>query len=84
MERVWRSLKYEEVLTKAHGKLIEARKGIDGWILFYNNERPHQAFGYRTPIAIFEAAEGCGCMHNSGALTTYRQEARSKSLILSE
>ena len=31
----------------------EARRGIGGWLAFYNDERPHQALGYRTPRAVF-------------------------------
>jgi Integrase core domain len=45
IERLWRSLKYEEVFTKAYGSVIEARRGIGGWLPFYNDERPHQALG---------------------------------------
>ena len=33
----------------------EARRGIGGWFEFYNDERPHQALGYRTPREMFEA-----------------------------
>jgi putative transposase len=54
IERLWRSLKYEEVFIKAYGSVQEARLGIGGWVSFYNDERPHQALGYRTPRAVFE------------------------------
>jgi putative transposase len=62
IERLWRSLKYEEVFIKAHGSVIEGRRGIGGWLSFYNDERPHQALGYRTPRAVFvgEADEHVG------------------------
>jgi putative transposase len=56
IERLWRSLKYEEVFIKAYGSVIEARRGIGGWLDFYNDERPHQALDYRTPRAVFGAA----------------------------
>jgi putative transposase len=49
VERLWRSLKYEEVYLKAYDSVAEARAGIAAWIEFYNFERPHQALGYRTP-----------------------------------
>jgi putative transposase len=55
VERLWRSLKYEEVFLKAYGSVAEARAGIGGWLSFYNDERPHQALGYRTPREVFEA-----------------------------
>ena len=64
IERLWRSLKYEEVFTKAYGSVIEARRGIGGWLSFYNDERPHQALGYRTPRAVF-AGEACEHVDNT-------------------
>jgi putative transposase len=54
IERLWRSLKYEEVFIKAYASVAEARRGIGGWLTFYNDERPHQALGYRTPRAVYE------------------------------
>jgi putative transposase len=51
VERVWRSLKYEEVFLHAYDDLDEARAGIGRYFDFYNFERPHQALGYRTPDA---------------------------------
>jgi putative transposase len=54
IERLWRSLKYEEVFLKAYGAVIEARRSIGEWLKFYNDERPHQALEYRTPRQIFE------------------------------
>jgi putative transposase len=84
IERLWRSLKYEEIFIKAYSTVNEARKGIKAWILFYYDERPHQALDYRTPSAVFEAPQGCGYVDNASALTTYPQESRYKSLILSE
>lgn len=84
IERLWRSLKYEEIFIKAYNTMNEARKGINAWILFYNDERPHQALGYRTPRAVFEAPEDCGYVDNASALTTYPQETHYNSLILSE
>jgi len=66
IERLWRSLKYEEVFTKAYGSMIEARRGIGGWLSFYNEERPHQALGYRTPRVAF-AGEACEHVDNTCA-----------------
>ena len=56
IERLWRSLKYEEMFIKAYGSAREARLGIGGWLAFYNDDRPHQALDYRTPRAVFEDA----------------------------
>jgi putative transposase len=66
IERLWRSLKYEEVFIKAYGSVAEARRGIGGWLTFYNEERPHQALGYRTPRAVF-AGEACEYVDNPSA-----------------
>jgi hypothetical protein len=49
VERLWRSLKYEEVYLNAYATVAEARTGIGTWLSFYNEERQHQSLGYRTP-----------------------------------
>jgi putative transposase len=53
IERLWRSLKYEEVYLKAYAGGKEARAGIGEYFDFYNLERPHQALGYQTPAEVF-------------------------------
>ena len=53
IERLWRSLKYEEVYLRAYAGGTEARAGIGGYFGFYNGERPHQALGYSTPAEVF-------------------------------
>ena len=53
IERLWRSLKYEEVYLHAYGNLDEARRGIGAYFDFYNHRRPHQALANRTPIAVW-------------------------------
>jgi putative transposase len=73
IERLWRSLKYEEIFTKAYGSVAEARLGISAWMKFYNDERKHQALGYQTPREIFSASIACGYVHNASALHTYPQ-----------
>jgi putative transposase len=54
VERLWRSLKYEEVYLKGYQRVPEVRAGIGAYFRFYNEERPHQALGYRTPRDVFE------------------------------
>jgi putative transposase len=66
IERLWRSLKYEEVFIRAYGAVIEARGNIGKWLEFYNDERPHQALDYRTPREIFEG-EACEYVDNASA-----------------
>jgi putative transposase len=51
VERLWRSLKYEEVYLHAYDNAAEARAGIGRYFGFYNDERPHQALGNQTPAA---------------------------------
>jgi putative transposase len=53
VERVWRSLKYEEVFLHAYDDLDEARVGIGRYFDFYNLERQHQSLGYSTPDAFY-------------------------------
>jgi putative transposase len=55
IERLWRSLKYEEVYLKDYQLVSEARSGIAKYFQFYNYERLHQSLDYRTPAAIYEA-----------------------------
>src|SRR5689334_25310928 len=54
VERLWRSLKYEEVYLHAHATVAEAKAGIGAWLDFYNSERQHQSLGYRTPRQIYQ------------------------------
>ncbi len=53
IERLWRSLKYEDVYLKGYADGHEAHAGIAAWISFYNGRRPHQALGDRTPMAVW-------------------------------
>ena len=55
IERLWRSLKYEEVYLHAYGTVAAAKAGIGAWLVFYNEERQHQSHGYRTPRQVYEA-----------------------------
>jgi putative transposase len=54
IERLWRSLKQEEVYLKDYRRISEARDGIERWFRFYNHQRPHMSLGYRTPAAIYK------------------------------
>jgi putative transposase len=54
VERLWRSLKYEEVYLKDYASVMEARAGIDRYFRFYNQERLHQSLEYRTPAAVYQ------------------------------
>ena len=54
VERLWRSLKYEDVYIKAYVDLVEARAGIGRYFAFYNTLRRHQALGHQTPAAYYD------------------------------
>jgi putative transposase len=55
VERLWRSLKYEEVYLYVYDGVVEARAGIGRYFAFYNDKRSHQALGYQTPAAFYAA-----------------------------
>ena len=55
VERLWRSVKYEEVYLKHYETMKEAREGLTAYFRFYNTERPHQALGNRTPAEVYKA-----------------------------
>ena len=53
IERLWRSLKHEDIYLKHYADGREARAGIASWIAFYNDRRPHQGLGYKTPMSVW-------------------------------
>jgi putative transposase len=53
IERLWRSLKHEDVDLKPYADGREARAGIASGIAFYTSRRPHQALGYKTPMSVW-------------------------------
>ena len=58
VERLWRTVKYEEVYLKAYASVLEAQKGLEDYFRFYNRLRPHQALDYRTPAEVFHEEQG--------------------------
>jgi putative transposase len=53
VERLWRTVKYEEVYLREYNTVREAQQGLGRYFGFYNDERLHQALGYRTPAAVY-------------------------------
>jgi putative transposase len=86
IERLWRSIKYEEVHLKAYADGREARAGIGGWIDFYNHRRPHQAMDNQRPMAVWregmasgdEAVDMTLRLDNANALPTNPQQQQQK------
>jgi len=62
VERLWRSVKYEDVYLKDYTSLAELRKGLAEYLTFYNGERPHQSLEYNTPNAVYFSGEKGGAM----------------------
>jgi putative transposase len=93
IERLWRSLKHEEVYLKGYADAHEARAGIGQWLAFYNELRPHQALRHAMPMAVWRAGiSGSGTsavdmplrLDNADALPTYpqQQQKQDKDYIL--
>ena len=53
VERLWRTVKYEEVYLKDYPSVAVATSSLGAYFTFYNHERPHQALGYQTPAAVY-------------------------------
>ena len=53
VERLWKSIKYEEVYLHAYDSVAAARAGIDRYLAFYNTRRPHTALDRRPPDAVY-------------------------------
>ena len=60
MERLWRSVKHEDVYLKGYATVPELLLGLTEYFAFYNAERTHQALGYRTPDEVYRTARGGG------------------------
>jgi putative transposase len=56
VERLWRTVKYEDIYLKDYGDVAETVAGLRTYFAFYNHERAHQALGYRTPAEVYRAA----------------------------
>jgi putative transposase len=56
VERLWRSVKHEDVYVWGYEAVPALEAGLGRYFPFYNEERPHQSLGYRTPAAVYGAA----------------------------
>lgn len=57
VERLWRSVKYEDVYVRGYEAVPALEEGLGRYFAFYNAERPHQALGYRTPAAVYRGVK---------------------------
>jgi putative transposase len=60
VERLWRSVKYEDIYLKGYATVPELRLGLTEYFEFYNTERPHQSLGYEVPDTVYKTAVGGG------------------------
>ena len=56
IERLWRSVKYEEVYLRAYANGTQARQSLTQYFTFYNERRVHETLGYATPDEVYFAA----------------------------
>ena len=91
IERLWRSLKYEDIYLKGYSDGRDAKAGIAQWVAFYNHRRPHQALANRTPMAVWRdgisgalgqtAVDMTLRLDNAAALPTYPQPHQPQGLV---
>lgn len=62
VERLWRNVKYEDIYLKGYGSMTDLAAGLTEYFAFYNNERPHQSLGYKTPEVVYRTAVGGGAV----------------------
>jgi putative transposase len=60
VERLWRSVKYEDIYIKDFERVAELESGLTACLRFYDDERPRQSLGYRTPAEVYRAASRGG------------------------
>ena len=56
IERLWRSLKYEDIYLKNYAEGLALHAGLSAWFRWYNEKRVHQSLGYQTPSSVFHLA----------------------------
>ena len=95
IERLWRSIKYEDIYLKGYTDGRDAKAGIASWMAFYNLQRPHQALENRTPMAVWRAGVTGAIsgdavdmtlvlrtsLDNAAALPTYPQRQQQQTRV---
>ena len=62
VERLWRSVKYEDIYLKGYATMQELTLGLSSYFAYYNGDRPHQGLGNKTPNSVYESGMGGGAM----------------------
>ena len=68
VERLWRTVKHEEVYLKAYPNVLEAQRGLEDYFRLYNDQRSHQVLGYRTPAEVFHGELGVADEESNGGM----------------
>ena len=62
VERLWRSVKHEDVYLKGYASMGKLLVGLTEYFAFYNGERPHQSLGQKTPDVVYRSGVGGGAL----------------------
>jgi len=85
VERLWRSVKHEDVYLKGYGTLPELLLGLTEYFVFYNTERTHQSLGYDTPDQVYRTGSGGGARivdkFSTTAKTLLEIEAKNRGSV---
>ena len=76
VERLWRSVKHEDVYLKGYATMGELHLGLTQYFAFYNEERPHQALEHQTPLSVYRSASGGGAL----IIDIYGSKAKAQAL----
>ncbi len=60
VERLWRSIKHEDIYLKGYANMVELTVGLTEYFAFYNGERPHQSLANQTPNLVYQTGQGGG------------------------
>lgn len=82
VERLWRSVKHEEVYLKGYATMGELMVGLTEYFAFYNGERPHQSLGYKTPDVVYRTATGGGAVIVDKFARTEKVHAAEATVII--
>ena len=80
VERLWRSVKHEDVYLKGYALMSELLIGLTQYFVFYNTQRPHQSLSYSTPDNIYQSASGGGAR----IVDKYRETAKAHAEMVSK
>jgi len=75
VERLWRSVKHEDIYLKGYAHMGELMVGLAQYFAFYNHERPHQSLSYQTPDQVYASGQGGGAIIREKYGRIERQEA---------